>query len=379
MCDFSKYGTPSEEWVRLASTLPPVPDLSAEELKNATNQRRDLGAEKMMKQFQLAEKVSSQDYSIPTRDGCHLEARTYRPRGAACDEKLPVYLSLHGGGFLYGTLKSEDPLCSFIGLHLNILVLNLNYRHTPEYPYPTAWNDAEDAMVWLCKNAADINADIERVVIGGSSAGSELSASLTRAITQSELKLSPQPTILGQVLMLPTVVFADCYEPMMGQMKSPSVSSYYQCAEANFMDSKTRKMFNDLLKVENPDPNDKRLNPGYLTTQEAKRMPPTTLLIAGYDPLRDEGLLYGKLLAKNGSVTFPFLVSFCLLPITAQNEEDHAYSKTRGSTLCMKLIRSTDLLSSIFPQGSHQYSCFQGLASWLPHAGRQGIGHSGMG
>ncbi|OKL61078.1 hypothetical protein UA08_03078 [Talaromyces atroroseus] len=304
MSDFSKYGIPSEEWLQLASTLPPIPNLSPEELKRATNLRRDAGAEKIMKQFELTEKVSSQDHSIPARDGYHLEARTYRPRGAAASaEKLPVYMSLHGGGFLYGTLNSEDPLCSFVALRLNVLVLNLNYRHTPEYPYPTAWNDAEDAMIWLCENAASINADIERVVVGGSSAGSELSASLTRVISQSELRLSPQPTILGQVLMLPTVVFADCYEPMMRQIKDHSVSSYHQCAEANFMDSKTRNMFNDLLKVENPDPDDKRLNPGYLTTEEAEKMPPTTLLIAGYDPLRDEGLLYGKLLADNGVPT----------------------------------------------------------------------------
>jgi acetyl esterase/lipase len=288
----------------MASTLPPTPDVSIEELKKATNANRATGAKKLMNQLQLGSKVAMQDHSIPARDGYQIEARTYRSLVSSlpADEKIPVYMHLHGGGFLYGSLQSEDPLCSIVALRLNILVLNINYRHTPEYTYPAAWNDTEDAIVWLCKNASNINADIDRVVIGGSSAGGHLAASLTRIVTAqpSQLQLSPQPTILGQVLMIPSLIFAECYESQARQIKDPSLSSYNQCAEANFLDSKTRKMFNDVLKVENPDPNDKRLNPGHLTLEEAKRMPPTTFGIAGYDPLRDEGLLYAKLLTEQG-------------------------------------------------------------------------------
>lgn len=61
-----------------------------------------------------------------------------------------------------------------------------------------------------------------------------------------------------------------------------------------------KQLFNGLLQVENPDPTDKRLNPGLLSAEDATMLPPTTLGIAGYDPLRDEGLLYGKLLTENG-------------------------------------------------------------------------------
>lgn len=304
MCDFSKYGIPSEEWLRLASTLPPALDMSVEELKKVTNTSRAAAAENLMKQLDLASRVAIQDHLIPAKDGYQIEARTYRSLDSSspADEKLPIYMNFHGGGFLYGSLQSEDPLCSIVALRLNILVLHINYRHTPEYTYPTAWNDTEDAMVWLCKNASHINADLDRIVIGGSSAGGQLAASLTRIVTTepSQLQLSPQPTILGQVLMIPSLVFADCYESQMRQIKDPSISSYNQCAEANFLDSKTRKMFNDALKVANPDPNDKRLNPGLLTADEAKRMPPTTFGIAGYDPFRDEGLLYAKFLSEQG-------------------------------------------------------------------------------
>lgn len=304
MCDFSKYGIPSDEWLRLASTLPPMPDMSMEEMKKATNATRDVAAENLMNQLQLASKVAIQDHSIPARDGYQIEARTYRSLASSspADGKLPVYMHFHSGGFLYGSLQSEDPLCSIVALRLNILVLHINYRHTPEYTYPTAWNDAEDGMIWLCKNASNINADLGRIVIGGSSAGAHLSASLTRilATQPAQLQLSPQPTICGQVLMIPSLVFGDCYESQMRQIKDPSLSSYNQCAEASFLDTKTRKMFNDALKVESPDPNDKRLNPGHLTAEEASKMPPATFAIAGYDPVRDEGLLYAKLLTEQG-------------------------------------------------------------------------------
>lgn len=306
MCDFSKYGIPNEEWLRLASTLPSTPDVSIEELKKVTNEARAVAAQNLMKQLDLASKVVTQDHLIPARDGFQIEARRYRPLVSAtpADEKLPVYMHFHGGGFLYGSLESEDPLCSIVALRLNILVLHVNYRHTPEYRYPIAWNDTEDAMVWLCKNAPNISADLNRIVIGGSSAGGQLTASLTRVVTSqpSLLQLSPRPTILGQVLMIPSLVFADCYESQMRQIKDPGLCSYNQCAEANFLDSKTRKMFNDALKVENPDPNDKRLNPGHLTAEEARKMPPTTFGIAGYDPFRDEGLLFAKFLTEQGYV-----------------------------------------------------------------------------
>lgn len=54
------------------------------------------------------------------------------------------------------------------------------------------------------------------------------------------------------------------------------------------------------LGVRTPDAQERRLNPGYATAEEVSGLPPTTIGVAGFDPLRDEGLLYGKLLAENG-------------------------------------------------------------------------------
>lgn len=298
MCDFSRYGIPSKEWLEVEGTLPSRQDKSIEELKTSNNTTREARAKEEMKELQ--DKVSLTDYSIPTRDGSHLEARIYRPKSRPTGEALPIYMHFHGGGFLFGTLNSEDSICSRIATNVETIVCNINYRHTPEHKYPTAWNDAEDALIWLCNNYSVFNGDCQRLVIGGISAGAWLTASLVQTVLRGDITLAHKSTILGQVLMIPCVVSTPCYAPILEKLLDLSVSSYQQAKDAPILNEKTKSLFNSLLQVQRPDPNDRRLNPGLLTAQEAGRLPPTTLGIAGNDPLRDEGLLYGKFLAENG-------------------------------------------------------------------------------
>ncbi|KAF9888524.1 hypothetical protein FE257_008631 [Aspergillus nanangensis] len=301
MCDFSEYGIPSKEWLRVEATLPVPKDQSLSDLKRTANEGREDVALKEM--TELSQRVSIQDHSIPARDGYELESRSYRPFTAAPTEILPIYMHFHGGGFLFGTLSSEDAICSRIAISAQVVVFNVNYRHTPEDTYPTAWNDAEDAFVWVGDNAARMNGDREKIVVGGISAGAWLAASLTQTALRSELPVSSTPAISGQVLMIPCLVYTKCYDALLCQMKDPSVSSYRQNENAPILNLRRKQLFGDLLKVQAPESNDRRLNPGLLSAEEAQKLPPTTLGIAGYDPLRDEGLLYGKLLAENGVPT----------------------------------------------------------------------------
>lgn len=305
MCDFSEYGIPSEEWLRVEATLPEPKQQTIAELKRTTNLNREVTAQRDMELEGLFEQVSMHDYSIPTRDGYDLEARSYRPSAVCPTQILPIYIHFHGGGFLFGTLSSEDAICSRLAIKAKAVVFNVNYRHTPEYTYPTAWNDAEDALFWVCDNSSQIYGDQERIIVGGISAGAWLAASLTQAAGLH------RHHIIGQVLMIPCLVYTKCYDSQLQQIKSPNVSSYRQNAHAPILNLQRKQLFGDLLKVENPDPRDKRLNPGLLSPAEARGLPPTTLGIAGYDPLRDEGVLYGKLLAENGCSALPIYIYIC--------------------------------------------------------------------
>ena len=247
----------------------------------------------------LAQAVSIREHSIPARDGYSLEARSYRPSSLPHQTILPVYIHFHGGGFLFGTLSSEDAICSRIASSAGVVVVNVNYRHTPEYTYPTAWNDAEDTLSWVYGHHDLIGGNIAKIVVGGVSAGGQLAAALTQTRHRSQ-QGSSNPAIVGQVLMIPVLVHVDCHEHQLKMLKGENHSSYKQNENAPILPISRIRLFMDNLKVEHPDINDRKLNPGYATPLEVRGLPPTTVCAAGFDPLRDEALLYGKLLAENG-------------------------------------------------------------------------------
>ncbi|KAF3761188.1 hypothetical protein M406DRAFT_358509 [Cryphonectria parasitica EP155] len=306
MCDFSKYGGRSEEWLAVEAGLPlssVVTGQAVLERRALVNKGREEIAARVMES--LSGKVRTYDHSIPTRDGQQLEARSYRSTLAGSEGKSPVYMHLHGGGFLFGTLASEDAICARIAINTGVVVVNVNYRHTPEFTYPTAWNDVEDAFVWLHSTVDKLGVDEKQVVVGGISAGGQLSAALTLGKHLGALGAAARacPPIAGQVLMIPCLVHMNCYEGHMSRIKDPSVASYVENENAPILSRDVCMMFLDLLKVDNPDANDLRLNPGNVPPEKVTGLPPTTIGVAGLDPLRDEGLLYAKMLSEAGVPT----------------------------------------------------------------------------
>ncbi|KAK4149219.1 Alpha/Beta hydrolase protein [Chaetomidium leptoderma] len=312
MCDFSSYGGPSDEWLALEATLPaPAAGLSIAERKAATNALRESVSAEAMKT--LGPQLQIHTHTIPTRDGSRIQARSYRPlhtTGTTTTNPLPVYMHLHGGGFLFGTLSSEDAACARIAISTGVVVLNVDYRHTPEHVYPVAWNDTEDAFEWLHDNMSAVGGggggDAQRVVVGGISAGAYLGASLALQKHLGRVRVaggSSRPAIAGLVLMIPSVVHIDCYAPQMAKLKGVEVSSWETCKDAPVLPRAVCSLFMDLLKVEGADVSDTRLNPGNASVEQVKGLPPTVFGVAGNDPLRDEGLLFAKMLTEAGVPT----------------------------------------------------------------------------
>ncbi|KAF2275284.1 alpha/beta-hydrolase [Westerdykella ornata] len=308
--DFSQYGGPSEEWLAVEKTLPQLSfdtSLPPTVLKKDVNALRVSLASEAMKT--LRPKVQTADHTIPTRDGSTIGARSYRPASKDPSEKLPVYLYFHGGGFLFGNLDTEDPVCAAIAIQTGVAVLSVNYRHTPEHKFPTAWWDTHDAFAWLHQNIDAIGGDPSKIVVGGISAGGQLTASL---VLEKHLgkALTEYPPIAGQILLIPALAHLATYEDgPIKLMKSPEVSSYKQNENAPLLPVSAIKYFYNLLETDSkPDLKDTKLNIVNATPEEVKGLPPTVFCICGLDPLRDEGLLYAKLLSEANVPTDTYLL-----------------------------------------------------------------------
>jgi len=299
MVEFSQYGGASAEWLALEATMPAISlDTSQDPLllKRVVNAGREERSAAAMKD--LAPQVKILDYSIPTRDFSTVEARSYRPLSKPADEKLPVYLYFHGGGFLFGTLSSDDDICARLAINIGVVVLSVNYRHTPEHTFPVAWHDSQDSFAWLHTHISGLGCDPTKVVVGGVSAGGQLAASL---VLEKHLgkALIEFPPIAGQILIIPALAHLETYkDAQLKQIKSPVLSSYVENEFAPVLPKAACEFFIGLLKTGTPALKDTKLNPGNASPEEVKRLPPTVFGIAGLDPLRDEALLYAKLLAE---------------------------------------------------------------------------------
>ncbi|KAF1933580.1 alpha/beta-hydrolase [Didymella exigua CBS 183.55] len=298
--DFSQYGGPSDEWLAIEKTLPATTfdtNIDPIILKNAVNQEREERTAAGMK-F-LAPHVHTADYSIKTRDGSSIEARTYRSVKKDKSEKLPVFIYFHGGGFIFGSIASEDFVCAQTAINTGVLVVNINYRHTPEHIFPTAWHDSQDAFTWVHKNIEELNGDPSKVLVGGVSAGGQLAASLT---LEKHLRKSDAtkdlPELAGQVLIIPCLASPYTYDEVVGRYIVPGKSSYVENENAPILPLKTVEFFTALLKTPLADPKDTKTNIVNASDDEVRGLPPTVFGIAGLDPLRDEALIFAKKLAE---------------------------------------------------------------------------------
>lgn len=307
MCDFSQYDGPSSEWLAVQNTLPFLSfDMASDPhaLKAQSNLRRETFSANLF--ASLAPQVHTATYEIPTRDGSSIRARSYRSIAFPANATLPVYLYFHDGGYVTGTLDSEDWTCAALAVKLPIIVLNVEYRHTPEFTFPTAWHDAQDAFIWLHKNTDLLHVDPAKVVIGGASAGGQLTASL---VLEKHLGVAPElvnlPPVAGQILMIPCLAHPSTYDTVvLPHMASSDISSYKTNADAPLLSRNAVDFFINLLQPPPPvSETDTKLNIVGATTEQVKGIPPTVFGLAGLDPLRDEGLLYAKRLAEAGVPT----------------------------------------------------------------------------
>lgn len=214
-----------------------------------------------------------------TGRSCQIPIRIYRP---TAQEQLPLILFFHGGGFVINDLDSHDKVCRRIARDNQSVVIAVDYRLAPEFPFPAATHDCYDATLWASEHPEIHKADPNRITVMGDSAGGNLA---TVVALMSKALNGPQ--IHQQILIYP------CTD---GTLSHPSIEQF---AEGYFL---TKKLMQWFLNHYIPSPQavyDPYVSP--LFAEDLSDLPPTWLATAAFDPLRDEGRAYAKKLTIAGN------------------------------------------------------------------------------
>jgi acetyl esterase len=208
-----------------------------------------------------------------------LPARLYEPACLPRGRGLLVFY--HGGGWVAGTLDTHDNLCRFLALRAGVRVLSVDYRLAPEARFPAAVDDAVDAFAWAVEHADALGADPALIGVGGDSAGGNLSAVVAHQATLGD---GPRPAFA--LLIYPVVDF------------STRRRSRDLFGDSFWLTDARMTWFERHYLGDWTDKADPRLSP--LLADDLSAMPPTYLVTAGFDPLRDEGEEFAKRLADAG-------------------------------------------------------------------------------
>lgn len=294
--DFSRYERATREWNDYLARNPKalvdgaIPTQSLTSFRTASNAARARWSEAQLHKQGLEDRFVMQDLNVPTRDGTGLRLRRYAPaiNGTASEGHVPAFIHLHGGGYLNGSIETETSICAAIAVALNIIVLHPEYRHTDTVAFPTMFDDVWDAYQWVFDHADTLGFDKTRVVIGGQSAGSGLAAATVQQDIATSQKTKETCKVKGQVLTIPWLMHPDAF-PFDRFSKSDNASPI-QCANKTGLSGAKLEWFAGLLRTS--DVYDARLNPGLLAGSQLQGTPKTAVLVAGGDPLRDQGLAY---------------------------------------------------------------------------------------
>jgi len=213
-----------------------------------------------------------ENFSIPGPGG-PIRARSYAPIAAV--GPLPTLIYFHGGGFVAGSLESHDGLCRLFTAEGGFKVIAVDYRLAPEHPWPAAVDDAWAATQWVEQNAASLGVDAGRIAVGGDSAGGMLAALVTHlAREKGGLKIA------YQLLLFPNT-----------QMDGET-SSMNEFAVGYFLERRAIDYFNSLYLPPGTDRSSPKVSP--LRAKDFGGLPPAYVMLAGFDPLHDEGMAYAE-------------------------------------------------------------------------------------
>jgi acetyl esterase/lipase len=225
--------------------------------------------------------------SYTTRDGHANRAILYQPSKPP-PKGSPLIIMYHGGGYCVGFPEGEEQTCRNLVTTFGAVCLSIAYRLAPEHKYPTGPNDCWDATKWAVANASTLGADPSQgFIIGGTSAGGNITAIIAHKARDENL--TPKPT--GQYLAIPAI----CPPHSLPSKYSDLYLSHDQVRTAPILPIEAIDMF---MNAYEPNYDDGE-NFAILNHPRGHAdLPPAFFQIDGLDPIRDEGLVYERVLRK---------------------------------------------------------------------------------
>ncbi|KAI0032470.1 Alpha/Beta hydrolase protein [Vararia minispora EC-137] len=269
------------EWIQIAAALPYAMP-TGNDIDFVVAQTRELA--KLTGPFNR----SIYEPQLPLEGG-DIPVRVTIPRSGE-GESFPLLVYYHGGCFWACDIDFKDYMLRVLTHKLNIVTVNVGYRTEP---YPLPHEDSYTALRWAAENCAKLSADVRKgFIVMGSSAGGTLAAVMAQRARDDPFFMSRPLT--GQVLQIPAVCHFDHYPK---QYKDRLLS-----LEQNQNAPQLNKHFLQLIyRWLNGDPTSPSISP--LLAPSLAGLPRTLIQVAGFDPLRDEGILYSDLLLEAGVET----------------------------------------------------------------------------
>lgn len=203
---------------------------------------------------------------------------TYRPKHNT-EGPLPIFVNMHGGGFVMGSAELDDEWCPVIADRTSCLVVNIDYHLAPEYKFPAALYECYDILKWLYENPNVLQVDNKRIAVGGHSAGGNLAAALCLLNKERE-----QIPIVKQILNYPPLDLAT----------DPDLKFKHKKA----IPPRLAKLFNESYLKSMKDAENPLVSPVY--AEDLEDLPPALIITAEFDSLADEADYYASQLEEAG-------------------------------------------------------------------------------
>ena len=221
-----------------------------------------------------------EDIKIPS-DAGPIPARIYTPSN---ETSLPILVWFHGGGWVVGDLESADATARHLCNESSSVIISIDYRLAPETKFPGASDDCYTATQWVSENASSLNADPDKIAVGGDSAGGNLAAVVSLMARDKQ-----GPKIGFQLLVYPVTEM------------NFNTKSYIDNAEGYQLSRDGMIWYWDHYLEDKEAANNPYAAP--MKAESLQNLPPALIITAEYDPLRDEGKAYAERLKAEGVTT----------------------------------------------------------------------------